>query len=338
MLSRLFKSEDEDSGFLPRFILIIAEAEMPAYWSNHVFSEKSVALLRRIAAHLWDWDIEYDAGHREIKKVIQATQEAIARYIQWYNSIAEEAFLSNNGASFLRKLQAHALRICLLLHCLDAAVAGNDGMSDVTEDTMRRALLLADWVKKNQGQCLQFFRSKTETKPADPVEREIMRVVVAAADQIEASGWRIKFSELYRLVEEKLNISGLRKDHVARAASALGLTPCFMQRERARKVPEDAVASFKKAVAGVAGVVPPTAATAGATIPPVADPLPGVVASLQETVPDYNSNTRTTVDVVDESLAAQGQTTSTTSTAPTSPAGDRNFDFDAPDFPDVVTL
>ena len=77
-----------------------------------------------------------------------------AKYLS-SNDIAREEFLSKDAA-LLSKLKGQAQRLCLLLHCLDAALAETDGINPVSEDTMHRALLLANWMKEHQKQCWHF--------------------------------------------------------------------------------------------------------------------------------------------------------------------------------------
>ena len=260
MMSKVFEAGaggiDEESGLLPRFIFIRAAADGPAYWTECIFTQDSKNLLTRIAAALWQWDIAYDADGREIEKIVPVSSQAKKLYVQWYNSIAEEAFLAQNSA-LLRKLQAHALRLCLLLHCLDAALSGTDGMSLVSADTMRRALLLADWVKEHQAQCWRFFTPEKGAKQANPIEQAIMQVVVEEAAKIEADGWQISNERLFSLVEKQLGMPGLSDVKLGRAASALGLASCVVGRGRGRTITPEKIKGFKATVVSVVSVETP---------------------------------------------------------------------------------
>ncbi|MDR1241795.1 MAG: DUF3987 domain-containing protein [Deltaproteobacteria bacterium] len=346
MMSKVFEAGaggvDEESGFLPRFMFIRAIAEAPAYWSERVFSRESIALLERIAAHLWAWDVEHDDQGREIDKTVLMSRQAKALYIEWYNAIAAEAYLSQNNA-LLRKLQAHALRLCLLLHSLNAALAGNDGMGLVTEDCMRRALLLADWVKEHQAQCWRFFKPEQGAKQSDPIERAIMAVVMEQAARIEADGWKIANSTeekdgLLDLVEKKLGMPGLSAVKIGKAASGLGLTSCAVHKgDRGRTVTKEKINEFRATVGTVGTVgkahgskvkiadstVGQPSATVGVTAP--AWPMPTVADSAP------------TVDHQPETVALQGAPT--VPTVPTDSSGyNSEFDFNDPNFPDEVNI
>ena len=340
MMSNVFEAGssgvDEASGFLQRFIFVRAEADAPSYWTEAVFSRESRAMLDQLAAHLWQWDISYNDKGQEIEAIVPVSRQAKALFVGWYNSVAEESFLSaNRGLS--EKLKAKALRICLILHCLDAALVGSNGMGVVTEDCMRRALLLTNWVKEQQEQCWRFFSSENKAKQADPIERAIMQVVIEQAGVIESNGWRIKSVDLHSLVENKMGMKGLPKETVAKAASGLGLGTCFMDRDRARTIQAEKISAYKHAVVGVVGVVRPTATRDYTTTPTVVEVLHGVVPPAWATAPTTPDYTPTTPAVADETVVPQWETTPTTPTTPI-PGDSFNFDFNDPNFPDRVVL
>lgn len=259
MMSRVFDAgttgADEASGFLQRFMLIRAERTEPSYWTETSLSEESCNLLTSITKALWTWDIEYDENNYPIEKVVTASPQAKALFTEWFDGIAEEEFISPNAA-LLSKLKGQAQRLCLLLHCLDAAFAGNDGMSPIAEDTMRRALLLANWVKEHQAQCWNFL-SPGNVKQADPLERAIVQVVVDEATKIETAGWKISNQELFSLVEKKLGMSGISKTTLGKAASRLGLSPCAIGKDRGRSLTSEKMLEFKATVITVETVGKP---------------------------------------------------------------------------------
>ncbi|MDR1685022.1 MAG: DUF3987 domain-containing protein [Desulfovibrio sp.] len=341
MLPKVFEAGasgvDEASGFLQRFMLIRAEREKPGYWTERYLSQPSKDLLTSIAAALWTWDIEYDAEGREVEKIVTASSQAKSVFIEWFNRIAQEEFLSQNAA-LLSKLKGQAQRLCLLLHCLDAALVGNDGMNPVTEDTMRRALLLADWVKEHQVQCWRFFAAEQGAKQADPIERAIMQVVVEEYARIEAAGWRISNADLLTLVQSKLKMPGLSAVKIGRAASGLGLAACSVNKgDRGRTVTKEKIVEFKATV-GTVGTVGKHCGTTGRS---VADTVGQPSATVGVNFPDPGlptvADSTPTVDVLPELLAAQELPTHPT--VPTVPQEQPpKFDFDDPNFPDEVRI
>ena len=191
---------------------------------------------------------KWRSSGRENEKVVPVSRQAKGAFVEWFNGIAQEEFLSQNAA-LLSKLKGQAQRLCLLLHSLDAALAGSDGMSLVTGDTMRRALLLANWVKEHQEQCWKFFSPEKGAKQADPIERAIMQVVVEQAARIEADGWRISNADLCAGVERILNMPGLSAVKIGRAASGLGMGQCKVDRNsKGRSVTKETIDAFKSTV------------------------------------------------------------------------------------------
>jgi hypothetical protein len=341
MLPKVFEAGsagvDEASGFLQRFMLIRAEREKPGYWTERGFSHESKALLASIAAALWSWDIEYDAEGREMEKIVPVSRQAKAAFVGWFDGIAQEEFLSQNAA-LLSKLKGQAQRLCLLLHCLDAALSGDDGMGLVTEDTMRRALLLADWVKLHQEQCWRFFRPEQGTKQANPIERAIMQVVVEETDRIEKAGWKISNADLFALVEQKLNMPGLSAVKIGKAAADLGLRPCSVNsRDRGRTVTREQISEFKSTVGSVGSVGKRCGTKIKDTAGTVGEPSATVGVNLPEMALPTDADSMPTDGMWPEPIATQGLPTEPTE--PTVPqAQNSEFDFNDPDFPDEVTL
>jgi hypothetical protein len=256
--------------------------EKPSLWTDGVFSKTSQDLLMGIATHLWHWDIEHDSGGREIEKFVPVSQQAKINFVEWFNAIAVESFLAENKG-LLEKLKAKALRICLLLHCLDAALAGGDGMSLVTGNCMRRALLLAEWAKGHQEQCWRFFQPEKGTKQADPIERAIMQVVVDEASRIETAGWKISNAKLFSLVGKKLGMPELSSVKIGKIASGLGLPVCWVtSSDKGRTVTRERILSFRTTVGSVGSVGNLTTAMVSREETPVGNPLVSVGKELPE--------------------------------------------------------
>jgi hypothetical protein len=346
MLPKVFEAGssgvDEASGFLQRFILIRAERKKPGYWTERYLSQSSKDLLSSLVAALWAWDIEYDAEGREVEKIVPVSRQAKGVFIEWYNGIAQEEFLSQNAA-LLSKLKGQAQRLCLLLHCLDAAREETDGMSLVTEDCMRRALLLADWVKLHQEQCWRFFRPEKGAKQTDPVERAIMQVVVDEAARIEGNGWQIansteKKDGLLDLVKKKLGMPSLSNEKIGKAASGLGLIPHSVNKsDRGRMITREKILEFKATV-GTVGTVGKHCAPRGIkAYSTVGQPSATVGGNHPTWAQPTVADSAPTVDYQSETIDPQGLPT--VPTVPTDGVGNNpEFDFNDPNFPDEVRI
>ncbi|MDL2269314.1 DUF3987 domain-containing protein [Desulfosarcina sp. OttesenSCG-928-A07] len=247
---------DEETGLLPRFIFIQAVAERPSYFSKVSISKNSRDLLQKITDTLWGWDVLTGGDGAEIEQPVMLSVDAEHLFIEWYDRIAAEAFMAPHAAR-LKKLQAHALRLCLLLHCLDAVISGNDGndrMTQVSEDCMRRALLLADWIKAHQEQVWPLFDSKQKT--VEPVERAIMEVVVEHSVVIAANGWVISNDELFQRVNTKLGIP-VRKPHVGKVAIKIGLEEERTSTQRGKRVTPEVLKKFQDYLSRLSPVTKP---------------------------------------------------------------------------------
>ena len=257
MMRKSFDGSDEDSGFLPRFMFIRAERERASLWSEETLSPASYGLLRGIAEHLSGFGLNVDERGEGKPCPVSLSSGAKALYVKWYNDLAREdwtLFAEGTVNAVRQKLKGLAPRLCLLLHCLDAAISGGDGLNLIPEDTMRRALLLAEWVKENQIQTLTLL-GEEKTRPSSPVERAIMESLVADAERIEADGWKIANSRLVEMVNGRLPVE-VKPEQIGKAASALGLGACLVgeRRLRGRTVSPDRMDMFKATVSTVSSV------------------------------------------------------------------------------------
>lgn len=268
MMRKSFDGSDEDSGFLPRFMFIRAERERASLWSEETLSPASYGLLRGIAEHLSGFGLNVDERGEGKPCPVSLSSGAKALYVKWYNDLAREdwaLFAEGTVNAVRQKLKGLALRLCLLLHCLDAAISGGNGLNLIPEDTMRRALLLAEWVKENQIQTLTLLREE-KTRPSSPVEHAIMESLVADAERIEADGWKIVNSRLVEMVNGRLPVE-VDARVIGKAASALGLASCWLgvrgEQTRGRTLSPEKLDTFRTHVVHVVHVVRPTDARAG---------------------------------------------------------------------------
>lgn len=258
MVERSFDGSDADVGFLPRFMFIRAEREKPALWTEDVLSAGSEILLRRIVDGLLAFDLMTLENGEKVPAVISLSPDAKRIYIDWYDQQAVDGWMGlsdGKAEAWAQKLKGHALRLCLLLHCLDAAIQGGDGLSPVAADTMEKALRLAEWVKENQVQTLSLFEG---AKPSvSPVERAIMEAVVEEVERCGGDSLTIPNARLVELVNGKLPCP-VDSRVIGKAASSLGMGSCLSgeKRLRARTVHSETLEMFRTHVSNVSNVSP----------------------------------------------------------------------------------
>ena len=252
MMRRSFDGADRDSGFLPRFQFIRAEKEGPDDWSEAVLSRKSHELLERITRHLSEFALGKDEQGRELPQIVLLEEGAKVLFVQWFKALALENWEIGDTSAYAirRKLNGQALRLCLLLHCLDAVLSGTSGLSPIPADTMRRALLLADWVKLNQ---LQTWRLLTEekTRRLSPLEQAVVQVFVDEEARLAREDWTMTNEKLVGMVNALMSAKS-RPEKVASAAAGLGLAAVQNvgpKRQRGRRITPELLAQFKELAA-----------------------------------------------------------------------------------------
>lgn len=319
MVRKSFDGSDEDSGFLPRFMFIRAERERVALWSEETLSPASCGLLRRMVEHLAGFMPDVDERGEKRPCTAYLSSGAKSLFVDWYNALAVEDWeqLADGTVDAVRqKLKGQALRLCLLLHCLDAAISGGDGLNLIPEDTMRRALLLADWVKGNQIQTLALLKGE-KSRPSSPVERAIMESLVADAERIEAEGWKIANARLVELVNSRLPVE-VKPEQIGKAASALGLGACWVggkgNQQRGRSLTPEKLEMFRATVVPVVPVVRPTDTRVG-TVQQVKSEPSYLLYQGEGEEKRYNRyNSSESTCSTSESVEAVGSTTGTTGT------------------------
>ncbi len=249
MMRRSFDGGDRDSGFLPRFQFIRAEKEGPDDWNEAVLSRKSHELLERITRHLSEFALGKDEQGRELPQIVLLEEGAKVLFVQWFKALALENWELGDTSAYAirRKLNGQALRLCLLLHCLDAVLSGEDGTAPIPAGTMRRALLLADWVKLNQ---LQTWRLLTEekTRRLSPLEQAIVQVFVDEEARLAQDDWTMTNEKMVGMVNALMSAKS-RPEKVASAAAGLGLEAVQNvgpKRQRGRRITPELLAQFKE--------------------------------------------------------------------------------------------
>ncbi|MDO5537298.1 MAG: DUF3987 domain-containing protein, partial [Desulfovibrionaceae bacterium] len=135
LMSHVFSTWDLEIGFMQRFIFIRAERERPALWTDTTVSAASKNLLKTIVQRLEKFELQ-DLGEGETAPfIVKLSPEAREVYKAWHDREAIASFerlSEGQPESSTQKLKVHVLRVCLLLHCLDAALANSDGLSPVS--------------------------------------------------------------------------------------------------------------------------------------------------------------------------------------------------------------
>ena len=318
MMARTFDGADRDSGFLPRFMFIRAERESPALWNDYSLSPSSESLLRQITSKLSAFTLQILDTGGTAPYVIPLTPEARNAYVHWYDALAKEGWAALNDTAsdaLCQKLKGQALRLCVLLHSLDAALAGTNGLNPVPEDTMHRALLLADWVKAHQAQTWKMFSTEGKARAGSPIERAIMEALTAEADRLREDGCKLTNARLTSLVNARLPCTA-SPEQIGKASTALRLPTIWIGKERGRLVPPELLDSFRTTVGPVGTVGKPSGIGAGSLQQVKSHLLEPLENPGDQHAPSYSSNSKKLHLLEEQSLMAVSLPT-----VPTVPTG-----------------
>lgn len=223
VLRSLFSNQDAASGFMPRFLFVFAEQNTPQLWSDAHLSETLLQLLGQIATALLSLNPD-----GEEPTLLGFTPEARRLFIEWHDNLALRSWgtaETDHDDALASKLKAQALRLSLILHCLQWAVERpqEDLPATVGPDTIHAALELADWLHEHQKYAwflVSASRSQVQNKP---LEQRVKEALLALEGSV-ANGV-LQAAQ----IEEVLN-AGAEEAHkvhpvsIGRILSTLGMT------------------------------------------------------------------------------------------------------------------
>jgi hypothetical protein len=192
----------------------------PPVWTDDSVSMASKEALENLIAKLLDFEMNSD----DEPLIIGVEQAAKALFKDWYNQQACEPWVeadANVYKAVLAKLRGQCLRLALILHCMDAVLAGQSEMSAVTATTMEKAIRLANYFKEHQKTVWGLVLQSTGARELTPVQR---RVAAAILELIGAIQNGVLFTK--QVVEHlNKNVSDsfkMRPESVGKALVSLG--------------------------------------------------------------------------------------------------------------------
>ena len=220
-LPTIFSDLDAATGFLPRFMFVRASSDTPAVWTEESFDQEHMNALDHLTEKLLRLEFGQDGEPRFIG--IQA--DAKAAYIEWHDRQAVESWTDFDAQTYealSAKLRGQALRLCLLLHCLEAVADGRSEMAPVTLETMQKALALADWFKSQQRQIWAYLGKAGQVTEVSPLEKRVGAAILSLEAEIQAGALATA------KIAEAVNTGAAEKYRVdvrsvGRACTSLGL-------------------------------------------------------------------------------------------------------------------
>ncbi|NIA09383.1 MAG: DUF3987 domain-containing protein [Nitrospiraceae bacterium] len=247
VLSQAFDDLDAASGFLPRFIIIHSTKTGPTLWNDVGIGDEIREKWEHYVSALASYELEPCDEDRFKSRLTGLSEEAKTQYIAWYNQLAMEPWTNVTDGVFkaiVPKMQEQALRICLILHCLESVAAGRKETLPVQGDTMNRALKIADWVWSHQKRAWLHLNRNTEGSPA-PLEKRIASAIIELDGEIEKGFLETKkiTEKLNQGLEEQYHVSAKSVGHVC--AKKLKLHPGPNKNRRGWMITSDTIVNLK---------------------------------------------------------------------------------------------
>ncbi len=233
-LPQIFSSLDSVTGFLPRFIFLRADRDTPPFWTDETIEEEcGMAVEDMIKTFL-----NFAFTEEEKPRIVPVSPAAKMRYIDWYNHQVSEPWRDLDAVLYealLAKLRGQCLRLCLILHCMDAAQKGCSELLPVSESTMQNAILLTECFKLHQKQIWQFLVNPTACEELSPLQKRVIRAVLDLQGSIRSGMLPTS------LITEKINEGINEKFHasimtIGRVAASLGFAAKHLPGETTRGI------------------------------------------------------------------------------------------------------
>lgn len=241
VLKEIFGQGDALSGFLPRFIFILARRGEPPLLTDEIFTGQEI--LEKISGHLLAWQMEKDDEQYRPRQ-IKMSPAAYALYEEWHNQTVSAAWReSETDNAIAAKLVTQVLRLALLLHSLKAALEESDGLSELNEESMSAAIALGRWIQAHQRQVWLALDIEDESR-ATPLEVAIIQATIELEGFLEEHDWRVANDDFNRLVMEKAG-QAIDPAQIGKASARLGLKPILIGKQRGKEISRELLKEFK---------------------------------------------------------------------------------------------
>lgn len=180
----IFSKQDQFSGFLGRFDFIQAVQKAPATFSAEEEVTQTIQTIEKLCTGLDKLSLLSDGE----SITIEVSKNAKILYKQWHDNLAEEAFYSSDEAEsgLLSKVKARGLRICLLLHCMEACLTDQNEKFPISSDIMKKALILMDWLRAHTQATWRMLKQEAQTPTSQEVR--VAQAIICLQNRIQ-NGW-----------------------------------------------------------------------------------------------------------------------------------------------------
>ena len=192
-----------DSGFAARLLLVMPPAE-PKRWTEADVTREVRDGYRRLLDRMYA--IEQGT-------VVRLSNEALELFAAFANSNAAEthALPESPRRAVSSKTEMHAARLALILHS-GRVCAGETGRDEVEFETMRRAIYLARWFRREAYRVYDALRLDTAALPPDRQFLKALPTSFKTADaEKQAAAQDVSRSTAFRWLSDALDEGRLKK-------------------------------------------------------------------------------------------------------------------------------
>jgi hypothetical protein len=172
------------SGFLARFLMAMSP-DTPRYFSDDPIHDDIASAYHRLIDTLFTWRSDTGATPDEPYRVT-LTPEAREMFASFHNGLADDrnSLVPGVMKSILSKISGYALRIALVLHIAEiASNSADDSFPDsipaISEATMRKAITLVEWYRREGQRILQ----RVQPNASVNVDREVTAILKHVQNQ-----------------------------------------------------------------------------------------------------------------------------------------------------------
>jgi hypothetical protein len=187
-----------DAG-VPARLLFAMPPRKPKEWTEDDIDEevekKYQGLVRGLAGLQPGAD---DAGDPE-PVLVRMTAEAKAEWVRFYARFAgRQAEVDGDLAAAFSKIEGYAARLALLHHVCEEVAAGRDGTAEVTAESVRAGIALAEWFAAEAGRVYRMLGQDEAAAETDKLVEAVARLAARFGGRLTAKQLQNSNSRKYR--------------------------------------------------------------------------------------------------------------------------------------------
>jgi hypothetical protein len=288
LLPVIFSNMDAATGFLPRFIFVRTIQEKPPLWTEATVSEESKNALVELTEGLLTYELNTDGK----PLVIGVRQSAKALFKAWYNEQVCEPWVDAEASVYeavLAKLRGQCLRFALILHCMDAVAGGRTEMQAVTEETMAKAIRLANCLKEHQKTAWQFVMNAGFVAELTPIQKRVVRAILDLETSI-ANGVMFTSQLVEHLNKGMAEQFKVRAETVGKTVVSLGFTTRKSDGRKCFNISPEDLSKLRALASGNVPTIPNIPETSGGATQQAGSNIPP--GSLTSLLPERDRDVR----------------------------------------------